>query len=86
MAPTEHDFLALVKQISLLGMNLALIDWDSHTNLPQDGASFRGELSGYVSGQELALRTGSEMKTFIDYFTAHPEALDEKGHSGSPTG
>lgn len=79
MAPTEHDFLALVKQISLLGMNLALIDWDSHTNLPQDGASFRGELSGYVSGQELALRTGSEMKTFIDYFTAHPEALDEKG-------
>ncbi|MCT4488853.1 carboxypeptidase M32, partial [Levilactobacillus parabrevis] len=68
MATQEQDFLALVKQINLLDMNLTLIDWDSHTNLPQDGASFRGELAGYISSQELALRTGTAMGQFLDYF------------------
>ncbi|WP_407886500.1 carboxypeptidase M32 [Levilactobacillus sp. N40-8-2] len=79
MTTHEQDFLALVKQINLLDMNLTLIDWDSHTNLPQDGASFRGELTGYISGQELALRTGTAMGQFLDYFAAHPTMLDEKG-------
>jgi len=79
MAKTEADFLALVKQISLLDMNLSLVGWDARTYLPKDGASFRGELTAYIGAKEMALTTGPEMGAFIAYFTAHPEALDAKG-------
>lgn len=79
MAKTEVDFLALVKRISLLDMNLALLEWDARTYLPKDGGPFRGELTGYIGEQELALTTGQEMGDFIAYFSAHPQELDEKG-------
>ncbi|MFD1455459.1 carboxypeptidase M32 [Levilactobacillus lanxiensis] len=79
MAKTEADFLALVKQISLLDMNLSLVGWDARTYLPKDGASFRGELTAYIGTKEMALTTGPEMGAFIAYFTEHPEALDAKG-------
>lgn len=79
METTVQNFLALVKRIRLLDMNLALIEWDSRTHLPQDGASFRSELIGLIGEQEMALRTGQEMGDDIAYFSDHLDELDERG-------
>jgi len=76
---TEADFLALVKQISLLDSNLALLEWDSRTYLPRDAGSFRGDLIGMISEQELDLRMGRKMGQMIAHFTDHPDELDTKG-------
>ncbi|TGD19020.1 carboxypeptidase M32 [Levilactobacillus suantsaiihabitans] len=76
MVKTQAAFLALVKQVSLVRMNLTLLGWDARTYLPPAGTDFRGELTATLSAQDLALSAGLEMGEFVAYFTAHPDELD----------
>lgn len=78
MDNTQAAFLALVKQVSLVRMNLTLLGWDARTYLPPAGTDFRGELTASLSTQELALSAGPQMGKFVDYFTAHPTELDDQ--------
>lgn len=68
---TETDFKAILKEISLLEENQALLDWDSLTGMPVDAAPFRAELTSYLAGKSFSLQTGDKLGDMLTYFTNH---------------
>lgn len=76
---TENDLRAVLKEISLLEENQALLGWDSLTGMPEDAAPFRAELLSYLAGKSFALQTGTEYADMLTYFEAHPAELSALG-------
>ncbi|CAH0418469.1 carboxypeptidase M32 [Periweissella ghanensis] len=76
---TEADLRAVLKEISLLEENQALLGWDSLTGMPEDAAPFRAELLSYLAGKSFELQTGSEYADMLTYFEAHPTELSDLG-------
>lgn len=72
---TEVDFKALLKEISLLEENQALLEWDALTGMPVDGAPFRAELTSYLAGKSFELQTSEELANMLTYFEKHQEEL-----------
>ena len=75
----ENIFLKEIKEIDLLTQALGLLEWDSHTGMPEAASSFRGETVGYINKLAFEKSTGPVIKEAVAYFTQHPEALSEVG-------
>lgn len=65
---TEEAFKALLKEISLLEENQALLEWDALTGMPIDAAPFRAELTSYLAGKSFDLQTSDELGAMLTYF------------------
>lgn len=76
---TEKDFLALIKELDLLERNLALLEWDTQTGMPEAASDYRGEMTSILSQLHFTKANGEEMANFITYFTEHPEELSTLG-------
>ena len=75
----EQEFLAYLKEISLLQEAVGLAEWDSQTGMPEEGASYRAEMSSYLSGMAFDKSTNETMTEYMTYFEAHPEELSAFG-------
>ena len=76
---SEKDLLDLLKEISLLEENQALLGWDSLTGMPEDSSDFRAELLSYLAGKSFDLSTGEKMADILDYFEKNPDELSDLG-------
>lgn len=76
---TEKNFLALIKELDLLERNLALLEWDTQTGMPEAASEYRGEMTSILSQLHFAKANGKEMEAFITYFNNHPEELSSLG-------
>ena len=77
----EQEFLAYLKEISLLNEAVGLAEWDSQTGMPDEGASYRAEMSSYLSGLAFDKMTNDKMAEYMTYFAEHPEELSEFGQA-----
>lgn len=75
----EQEFLQEVKEIELLNSALGLLEWDSHTGMPEAGSGFRGETVGYLSGMSFERSVGPKIQEALSYFDEHPDELSEVG-------
>lgn len=75
----EQEFLAYLKEISLLNEAVGLAEWDSQTGMPEEGASYRAEVSSYLSGMAFEKATNNKMADFMTYFEENPTGLTEFG-------
>lgn len=75
----EQEFLDYLKEISLLKEAIALLEYDSHTGMPEEGAEHRSEVTSYLNGQVFEKEIHGKMPSFIVYFEKHPEELSEFG-------
>ncbi len=69
------EFKDYMSKIEYLGNATGLLYWDMRVGIPKKGIPYRAEMIGYLSGEQYKLETSSEMKEFIDFFTAR-EDLD----------
>ncbi|MCT4396951.1 carboxypeptidase M32 [Periweissella beninensis] len=76
----EEDLLALLKEISLLEENQALLGWDALTGMPTDSSDFRAELLSYLGGKSFELMTGPKMTDMLNYFRQNPTILSKLGN------
>ncbi|CAH0417117.1 carboxypeptidase M32 [Periweissella fabaria] len=76
---TEADLRAVLKEISLLEENQALLGWDSLTGMPEDAAPFRAELLSYLAGKSFELQAGNKYGEMLAYFEEHPTELSKLG-------
>lgn len=75
----EQEFLDYLKEISLLNEAVGLAEWDSQTGMPDEGATYRAEMSSYLSGLAFDKSTNQTMVDYLTYFEEHPEELSEFG-------
>ncbi|MEG0254662.1 carboxypeptidase M32 [Vagococcus sp.] len=75
----EQEFLAYLKEISLLNEAVGLAEWDSQTGMPEKGSSYRAEMSSYLSGLAFDKATNETMANFIAFFEENPEELSDFG-------
>ncbi len=75
----EQDFLALIKEIDLLQRNLALLEWDEQTGMPQKASDYRSEMASVLTNILFEKENGQEMADFLAYFKDHQEELSELG-------
>ncbi len=75
----EQEFLAYLKEISLLNEAVGLSEWDSQTGMPDLGATYRAEMSSYLSGIAFDKATNETMADFMTYFESNAEELSEFG-------
>ncbi|MGX7013718.1 carboxypeptidase M32 [Vagococcus silagei] len=75
----EQEFLAYLKEISLINEAVGLAEWDSQTGMPEEAAGYRAEVSSYLAGMAFEKGTNEKMKAFLDYFEENPAELSEFG-------
>ena len=75
----EQEFLAYLKEISMLQEAVGLAEWDSQTGMPDEGASYRAEMSSYLSGMAFDKGTNQTMADFMTFFEENPDELSEFG-------
>lgn len=75
----EQEFLAYLKEIAMLQEAVGLAEWDSQTGMPDEGASYRAEMSSYLSGMAFDKSTNEKMSGFMTYFEENPEELSDFG-------
>jgi carboxypeptidase Taq len=64
-------FRALMKEINHLHNLEEELMWDTRVNLPPKGATYRGEVMGYLAGQKFKLKTSPKMKELLDELSAY---------------
>lgn len=74
---TQNDLKNILKEISLLEENQALLEWDALTGMPVDSAQFRAELISYLAGKSFELQTGQKLTDIIEYLKKHTDGLSE---------
>lgn len=75
----EQEFLAYLKEISLLQEAVGLSEWDSQTGMPEKGATYRAEMSSYLSGMAFEKSTNQTMKDYLTYFEANQDEMSNFG-------
>lgn len=75
----EAKFLQELKEMNLLQQALAILDWDSHTGMPENADTYRSEVDSYLYGLYFEKKVGPVVKEALEYFGKHPEELSEVG-------
>lgn len=75
----EADFLAELKEISLLNEAISLLGWDTQTGMPELASSERGALESYLVGLSFEKEVGTKMADMLTYFDDHQDELSEVG-------
>lgn len=71
-----QEFKEYISRLEYLRSTIAVLSWDASVNMPKKSVPYRGEVLGYLSGEEYKLETSDKMKEFIDYFSAAGELDD----------
>jgi carboxypeptidase Taq len=71
-----NEFKAYLKDIEYLNSTSAVLYWDMRVCIPKKAIPYRGEILGYLSGEQYKLQTSDKMKEFIEYFSACDELDD----------
>ena len=70
------EFKEYVSRLEYMRSAIAVLNWDASVNMPKKSVPYRGEVLGYLSGEEYKLETSDQMKEFIDYFSASGDMDD----------
>lgn len=68
------NFKGYIKKIEYLNSASSVLYWDMRVGSPSKGVPYRGEVLGYLSGEQYKLQTSDEIKEYIEYF----EKIDEQ--------
>lgn len=71
-----NSFKDYLKQLEYLGSAIGVLYWDSRVGIPKKGIPYRGEVLGYLSGEQYKLQTSEKMKEFIEYFLSFDDLDD----------
>lgn len=75
----EKDFLEHIKEIDLLKRNIALLEWDEQTGMPEKASEYRSEMTSLLANILFEKENGQNMAAFLNYFKQHPEELSPLG-------
>lgn len=70
------EFKKYLSNIEYLSSATGVLYWDAKVEIPKKGIPYRGQVLGYLSGEQYKLETSDRMKEFIDYFSSF-EKLDD---------
>ena len=62
------EFKEYLTKIEHLNSAIGVLYWDMRVGIPKKAIPYRGEVLGYLSGEEYKLQTSDKMKEFIEYF------------------
>ncbi len=69
-------FREYVQNIDYIGSAQAVLYWDTRVGIPKKGLPQRGELLGYLAGEQYKLQTAPAVKKFLDEFSSQPAQDD----------
>jgi carboxypeptidase Taq len=65
-----EEFKEYLRNLEYLNSATSVLYWDTRVGIPKKGIPYRGQVLGYLSGEQYRLQTSDTIKGFIDYFKA----------------